>query len=265
MKVLFKSALVLATCVALLASCNDDEDTTVNTDPLLLCLPQDLQQGIIAAYPFSAGSLSDYAGTADLTASNAQSATDREGNTGCAYSFDGSATSYLTTQNTTFLNGLTAMSVSLWYQPVGVPQDYELLLGRGDGFHCPDTNGQWSVGLYDCRKPVFGHGNSVWDDDITNIAETGCEGEIAARTGVWHHLTVTYNQNNNELKIYRDGVLQNSESGFAGCGATPVVNDEGDLIIGKNFKGIIDDIAIYNKVLTTEEIDRLHDLDGCCQ
>jgi hypothetical protein len=47
-------------------------------------------------------------------------------------------------------------SISLWYRNTSTtgPQ-YEVLIGRDTIGHCPDTHGQWSVGLYDVRKPVL--------------------------------------------------------------------------------------------------------------
>ena len=68
----------------LATSCNEDDanPVVVNNDS---CLPLNLENGLIAAYSFGGGSLNDAVGSADLTASNAQPASDREGNANCAY------------------------------------------------------------------------------------------------------------------------------------------------------------------------------------
>lgn len=183
-----------------------------------------------------------------------------------AYAFTGQQDSYLINQNTAFLNGLGEMSVSFWYKPTGLQAGFEVLVGRGDGLHCPDTNGQWSVGLYDCRRAVFGHGNSIWD--AIDPEEFNCSDLIAGSVGAWYYVTATYNQVNNELKLYKNGQLQEADTGFADCdgnGSTFIPTDTGDLIIGKGFTGIIDDVAIYNKVLTQAEITQLYNLEACCE
>lgn len=254
MKKITRSFALLALMGAFAISCEDDDTAAPPANENDLCLPTNLQAGLIAYYPFSEGSLQDRVGSANLTASSAQPAADRQGNAECAYSFVGSNNSYLTSQNTQFLNGLNAFSVALWYKPQGTQAGYELLLGRDEGLHCPDTYGQWSVGLHDVRRAVFGHGGSVWEDYDPSAVP------------VWKFVTVTCNKANNAVAIYVNGVLQDSETGVTNCGpgTTITVEDIGNLLIGKNFNGSIDDIAIYNKVLTQAEINQLHDLAPCC-
>jgi len=262
MKKNFKIILCLAAfSAAVFVSCNDDNEQPVAAET---CLDGSLQDGLIAAYTFGAGSLTDAVGNAGLTLNGGvQAGADRNGNAGCAYVFDGQETSYLTSQNTAFLNGLNEMSVSFWYKPDVAVEEFEILISRGDAAHCPDTHGEWSVSLYDCYKAVFGHGNSVWDNDITQF---DCQEEQNLRMASWHYVTATYNHVNNEIKIYRNGVLQNTATGSGNCGGAPVVPaDIGDLFIGKGFSGTIDDIALYNRVLTQAEINALYTLDACCK
>ncbi len=216
------------------------------------CIPSNLANGLIAYYPFSAGSLEDFIGTAHLTnTTSAHPGSDRNGNSNCAFEFDSSNNEFLRGTAVDTLNGLTELSISLWYQPGVVQSDYELLVGRDDGLHCPDTNGQWSLGLYDGRSPVFGYKNSVWAGSSTE--------------GTWYHVVATYHQQDNTLKIYRNGVLQNTAVGVGGCNPVPTVQDIGDLFIGKYYTGKIDDVAIYSRELTGSEVEQLFQLEPCCQ
>jgi hypothetical protein len=70
------------------------------------CIPAALQSGVIAFYPFNSGALTDESLNAnDLTnPTTAVPATDRNGNTDCAYQFDNSAgdNEFLTFANPTF-------------------------------------------------------------------------------------------------------------------------------------------------------------------
>jgi hypothetical protein len=172
---------------------------------------------------------------------------------------------FLTTINTTFLNGLNEFSISLWYLSKDSSRssgDFESLINRDLGSSCPNRYGQWSVGLYDCKKAVFGRTNSVWDMNITNF---DCQQEIIARTDTWNHIVATFKQSGVEMKIYRNGSLQESSVGNANCGSgTPSYQDIGDLFIGKDYTGKIDDVIIFNKTLSQQEVSSLFSMEACC-
>ncbi len=254
--------------IILIASCAKKK----SLEKSIPCIPTNLQNSIIAFYPFSNGSINDFSGNNNHLFNNttATSSSDRNGNSNCAFEFNNmpSSVEFLTTSNTTFLNNLDKFSVSLWYQPIDTSrngEDFEALINRGTGMSCPDRLGQWSIGLYDCRKAVFGRNNSVWDNNLIN-SDFDCQQEINSRTNQWVHLVVTFNQSQLSMSIYRNGVLQNSKIGNSNCGisSTPTVQDIGDLFIGKNYTGKIDDLILFNKVLTQQEINTLFNLETCC-
>ena len=234
------------------------------------CLPKGLSGNVLAFYPFSKGTLNDFSGNSHhlMNSTSARPTFDRNGNDSCAFEFDNMplSTEFLTTSATSFLNGLKEFSISFWYQPKDTARgggQFESLICRGLGHDCPDRNGQWSVGLSDCRKAVFGRTNSVWDDDIM---KTGCGEEIKSRTNTWSHLVATYNETGVSMKIYRNGVLQESSRGNADCSSgKPSCADIGDLFIGKDFTGSIDDVIIFNKTLSRSDVDILFKLTTCCE
>lgn len=51
-------------------------------------------------------------------------------------------------------------------------------------------------------------------------------------------------------------------SGINGANC-PIIN-QGDLFIGRLYNGLIDDIIIYDRVLTPAEITELFNLPACC-
>lgn len=245
-------------------SCGDDE-TEFQSD----CLPLNLQNGVIAFYAFSGGGLDDESSNSNnisnLTTANPT--TDRNGNQYCAFHFDNSQTTkeFLTTSNSNFLNNLDEFSAAIWYEPLDTTRSggsFEILLGRGEEARCPNRRGEWSIGLYDCRRAVFGHNNSVWANTITGFSN-GCQGEVVALTDKWHHVVVT--KHNDEYKIYFNGNLDESETGNANCTNLHIAEDTGDLFIGKNFTGRVDDILIYNRELAHSEIMELYKLEPCCE
>jgi hypothetical protein len=241
------------------------------------CIPPALQGDVLAFYPFTNGSFNDQSGNnQNLQNQNYSMFTsDRGNNPKCAWHFnnylavlvnDPSQLQHLYINNPSFLNGLTDFSISLWYQPENNNRPtglYETLVGRGDVGACPNRSGQWSVGLYDCRKAVYGRLNSVWD--LHMVSNLDCQQEIDIRTGTWHHLVATYNYNSTAMKIYRDGILQNTVTGLANCTGVPTIQDIGDLYIGRKYTGKIDDIILFKKTLTPADVDDLYQMPPCCE
>ena len=75
--------------------------------------------------------------------------------------------------------------------------------------------------------------------------------------GVWHHLAGTYDETN--LKLYIDGKLE-AKTAYTGSIASSVISAN----IGRNaqtdqfYKGVIDDVRIYNRALTQDEIATIY-------
>jgi hypothetical protein len=259
---------VLLLGIVFVISCKKSEPVSkMMTD----CLPSNLQNGVLAYYPFSAGSLNDFSGNNHNLINNttAASGPDRAGNPNCAFLFthNNNLDEFLVQSNPVFLNGLNEFSVSLWYMPLETSiMGYTLegLVCRGLGTHCPDRMGQWSLGLSDCRGAVFGRTNSVWERSVTGGHD--CKEEVTAKTNNWYHAVATFRQRGMQMAIYRNGVLQAVSSGDINCGAgTPPVQDIGDLFLGKNYNGLIDDVIIYNRTLSATEIAQLYQVAPCCQ
>ena len=241
-------------------SCGEEEKFTVD------CLPPNLQTGVIAFYPFNGGALADASPNNNglTNPTTAIPAADRNGNADCASQFDNLSGNdeFLTTANSNFLNGLNAFSVSIWYQPMDTTRSagsFEVLFARGDQGRCPDRRGEWSVALYDCRRAVFGHNNSVW----ANTVSSGCQGEIVALTENWHHVVAV--KDGDEYRIYFNGNLDEVKSGNANCTNLHIAQDMGDVFVGTDFTGRIDDIIVYNRALSAQEVTELYGLGGCCE
>lgn len=249
LKAIFKLIIMI-----LIISCDKTEK---ENDLSQNCLTGSLQNGLIAYYPFSSGSINDYSGNNyNLTnPTTATSGTDRSGNPNCAFHFNATNGDFLKFTNPTFINNFQTIpfSISLWYKnETSSSGNYELLIGRDTNLHCPDTYGQWSVGLYDNRKPVFGiNEHCLWWNISSNVA-----------TSAWRHIVVTCVGTN--LKLYLNGVLT-SQTVYTGCSTNNPTLNIGDLFLGKEFTGSLDDVLIYNRIISQNEINQLYNLTACCQ
>lgn len=79
--------------------------------------------------------------------------------------------------------------------------------------------------------------------------------------GAWHHVAVTFDNAADEIRIYIDGVLTDTETGVT---ATPDTNDL-PLVIGQRGDdlywtvGQLDGVMVWNRVLSALEIDEIFD------
>lgn len=82
----------------------------------------------------------------------------------------------------------------------------------------------------------------------------------AISDGAWHHIVLTASRTGN-ASLYIDGVSVGTPSSMAAVGS---IDDSGSPVLigdvgfgGQPFDGVIDDVRIYNKVLTLSEIQQL--------
>lgn len=220
-----------------------------------------LTAGLLAYYPFGDGSINDYSGNGHhlTNITTAHPTADRNGNVNCAYNFTKANNEFLAQISPAFLDNIThaPFSIALWYQPLGTRPigDYELLLGRDVGLHCPETFGQWSVGLLDCRKAFVGFDmKSVWQTSTV----PDCNTLLSNISNNWHHLAFVYDGTTSNL--YVDGILYNNVHGPCGSLSANI----GNLFLGKKYTGDLDDIFIYNRALSTTEINQIFTLGSSC-
>ncbi len=92
----------------------------------------------------------------------------------------------------------------------------------------------------------------LWDD-----GEDSLTGVSNLDDGNWNHIFFTVDTTDGLFKIYVNGEEENSKNSTI----TSNINMMGTLFIGGNtsrFKGIIDDVRIYSRALTTSEVQILY-------
>ena len=201
--------------------------------------------GLVGWWPFN-GNANDESGNGNNGTLNGPTLTaDRFGNANKAYSFDG-VNDYVNCGNGQILNQFsTNITVSAWVksQP-SVSTDKNIILKYG----C--NPGGWSL-------------ETAQNTLVANF--TGCTQNVTNQTnlnsGQWTHVIGVKEATN--WKIFVNGVLNNTSSGTFNYD----LNSGFNLIIGvqnDNFNpttywdGLIDDIGIWNRALTQQEITNLY-------
>jgi len=162
------------------------------------------------------------------------------GKIGRALRFDG-VDDYVNCGRDRSLNFFDELTVEVWINPDTFTEDRKIA-GKG---HCCWSG--WMLGLGETHyKADF----EVWDTDGTHYRPY-----VSLSEG-WNHVVAIYSQSQSVVKIYANG-----EVGDTLTTAGKLISDHSadDLFIGRGilevyFKGIIDEVRIYNRALSEKEI-----------
>lgn len=176
-----------------------------------------------------------------------------DGKAGNALEFNGVG-DYVIVPDSTGLR-ISAYSVEVWIKP-SVDTDYWTgVIGK------PGRNFNFWLGESDDPNGGFVH-HRFHDEASTN---SGCSntGADSIPMDTWSHIVIT--NNGTTCKTYING---NEEASGSVTGS--LIIDNTDLYIGRNldgasgnyFNGTIDQVRIYNRALSLEEIEGLHDFPG---
>ncbi|MCB9197498.1 MAG: T9SS type A sorting domain-containing protein [Flavobacteriales bacterium] len=217
-----------------------------------------LDNGLIAFYPFNGDATDESDNSNDATTNTAVLTSDRFSNANSAFSFSG--TEYI--QIPAAMGNTLPITISLWLNCNNLtnPSVIQRMIAFSNSSLGKQTlsmnfnlNGNQS---FDFRSEASPSGSFVLTSSATYNANT------------WYHLVMTINPVANvssptgydmEVKMY----VNTTEEAFGVFQFQPVMADEA--FIGKYnasnsqaFAGKIDDIGIWNRVLTTQEISDLY-------
>ncbi|MEI6752622.1 MAG: LamG-like jellyroll fold domain-containing protein [Paludibacter sp.] len=209
-------------------------------------LTPSLTTGLVAYYPFN-GNANDASGNGNNgTVNGARLTTDRFGNVGKAYNFDG-VSNYIKVPNSNSIDITTnQISMCAWVKISNGSYTNQILSKAQDVVNR-------KYGMY------VGHNNETrlgfelkTSNGVTDIISENIPIEQ------WHYVTETYDGKN--LLWYIDGVIIKT---LAWTG--DIVSTTTDLSIGcfsdltrSFFKGNLDNIRIYNRALSSEEVSQLY-------
>lgn len=221
----------------------------------------DLTSGLVAYYPFN-GNANDESGNGNNgTVFGALLTQDRFGVLNKAYKFNGTASDYIQTIRSGPTQ--TDIALSFWYRedPNRLYSSYVLQYG-GDGFgsYFSAVNNWWAA---ESTVKCYGPGIVSGGTGISKIPQNNTDVQQ------WHHVVIIMPkqiQNLRFTKIYLDGIELTQECSYANYGAPPpVISNTRPIRIGKGweyldkffYKGELDDLRFYNRIITQEEISYL--------
>jgi hypothetical protein len=213
--------------------------------------PRVLVDDLAMYMTFSNEIAADLKGNTVIVPENIAYTADRSGNENCAIAFNG--TQFLqipATLDNAIVQG-QEFSISLWFRMQNTNNgDLEKIFSKGN------VNGVgFQLSVKDLNAPLFAAG------EIEDVVDTAWKADAAlpVDTANWHHLVITVDTDKN-IRLYRDGELRNSQ-----LNSNIHIGDNAmDYFIGNNFKGFLDDLRVYKKLLSPQDVQVLYELDGDC-
>lgn len=212
----------------------------------------------VAYFSFNSGNTNDESGGASAKAVGVSYGDDRFGNSRAACFLSGTAKSYLNLGTNPILKPAEG-TISLWVKMISE-------VYSGDGYACNPIvltkNGQgddffeaYSI-TYQLNNKRVGAASTLSQQNQVCAVSTE-----AFELNEWHHLVMTYSDS--AVCLYLDGslessVVKNFRTQFLPTDSVMI----GSSANKKNFRflsGYVDDIAIYNRVLSPEAIARLYE------
>ncbi|MEC8395307.1 MAG: LamG domain-containing protein, partial [SAR324 cluster bacterium] len=197
---------------------------------------------LIGFYPFS-GNPRDYSGNSHhaFPEGSIVLGGDRFGNDNQSYAFDG-VDDYLKIQHHTDFNLSNQISISVWAKANSLSKQWQAILTKGDSAY---------------RVHRFNSTNELaWG--TSGLPNTDSSSGISINDGAWHHFVTTFD--GNQKKIYVDNILESTVNapGSISSNTFDIFIGENSQARGRYFHGSIDDVRIYKKVLSVEEIGSLY-------
>ena len=211
-----------------------------------------IESGLIAYYPFN-GNAEDATGNGhNGTVVGAQLTTDRFGNADAAYQFDGSSL-IEAADHVNLRLASTDFTLSTWSKSLAAGELHSaLLVKRHTGY-----NDGWFLSLktLDSESPTPYYRPGGGNYGPVAIADENVQ------LGTWVHTVVTYKLATQTIRFYIDGEFVSSQTGMTP--PNPTCNSR--MTIGQSsndglygFKGSIDDVRIYGRALSGEEVAELY-------
>lgn len=225
-----------------------------------VCFSQSLTTSLNACYALD-GNANDAISSLNGTLSSVTSTVNRFGNANSAYSFNGTASSYIQLPNNALLKPTNAISFSAWIKPGTLPSaigSYILYTKNAASSNFE----AYALVIYNAG--AAGHKFRVAKGDGLGSVSF-VDGTTSLVTNTWYY--VAFTMDNSQLKIYINGVLENTTVTSYSFNYDPTRNV---YFGGTNetynlpYEGALDNARFYSRILSASEINQLYLTDPNC-
>jgi formylglycine-generating enzyme required for sulfatase activity len=232
---------------------NDGMEVTSGSDPRINTSTP-LNYGLVAWYPFD-GNASDMSGNGNHgTVNGATLSAARHGHANKAYSFDGIDDQIIVANHSSVNFGQGDFSLVSWMKYTGSD--------RGALFYKYNGNTYNNLGFVFYLVPEIRSARLFLSDGVSRYDDMLLPFNLPS--SIWHQIGLSINFGSSAV-VFVDGVSQGiiQISDTAGS-----IDNTNPLLIGSNdinsefFNGSIDDIRIYNRALSSEEVSALYRLES---
>jgi hypothetical protein len=222
--------------------------------------------GLVAYYPFN-GNANDVSGTGNNGTINGATLTaDRFGNANNAFSFNGNS-NYILVANSASLNSANK-TISVWanfaIEPTNSSAGSMSLISKW--YQVTNCNNQFNDAFILTVGKLSNQTKFIGSTNLYSQSTLSTNNQLA--TNVWYNIVFTHDATTGG-KIYVNGILVS----YNDIGGN-ICTNQNNLIFGADsnqgnlfrfFNGKIDDIGIWNRALTQDEISNLYYTDAVCQ
>ncbi|NOZ67837.1 MAG: hypothetical protein GXP46_00985 [Deferribacteres bacterium] len=212
-----------------------------------------VDDGLIAYYPFDGNALDASGNGNDGTEYGGLKY--KQGIKGESASLDG-IDDYIRVPSDLSLNPVDQLSISFWVKVEGFTNVWSPIIHKGGPISGGSANREYTVWLQDTSSFLL----SSAGDNSSQYYNYAC----CAVSGYWTHYAGIIDRQNHSMKIYVNGVLKLD----ANDPYSTFNNNSDDLLIGwteevysgfSPFKGRIDELRIYHRALTEDEVKELYE------
>jgi hypothetical protein len=224
---------------------------------ILQLTPSSLNSGLIAYYPFNGNANDSSVNGYNGTVTGASLTTDRFGSVNKAYNFNG-IKGYPNDPeivqeiviNNKFINLSNDYTITIWMNSTNISKVNQAIFNSigHTGFVVELNNNNVP------NKLMYGVGNSITFWDLIYASGTS----TSFQNNVWRH--IVFIKSGTSYELYLDGKLERTSIVSKSSSYSERVGLRIGSIGGGNevFKGALDDVRVYNRVLTSKEIAYLN-------
>ena len=225
-----------------------------NTTTNCPTFPASLTQGLVGYWPFCGNALDESGNNNHGTVNGATLTTDRFGNQGSAYGFDG-VSNFIQLQNSSSIDSLVDFSVGAWVKANSTTPQFQMIVSK-------DTSGDPPKGDWD----LYLNNDKFKFAIVKNTVAYEAPSNFSIVNNNWNYISMVRNGANGKVTIFVNGKIDTVFFGYSG-----LQKNKQKMIFGKQgssnlhfLNGSLDDIAIWNRALSQNEIAQLYN-QGICQ